>query len=38
MVMNPMIIVVAAVVVIGVTGAVMYWVASQHDKNQASHH
>jgi hypothetical protein len=38
MVMNPMIIVATAVVVIGVTGAVMYWVASQHDKNKASHH
>jgi len=36
--MNPMSIVGAAIVVVGITGAIMYWIASEHDKNRASHH
>lgn len=38
MLMHPMIIVAAAVIVVGATGLVMYAIASKHDKDGPIHH
>lgn len=38
MLMNPMIIVISAIVVVGITGAVMYAIAAKHDRDHPAPH